>query len=1287
MTDEQTAEIRRRLDEDLSLDAFEDDYLPQEEAATQFFQDLFVQVLNFDETPSALGDTTWQDLKVHKWRDAARAKSARLFAEYRNFRVIYVELEKLTRTAERNSIQSLVRSKRSDGWAIDGSFLVVFHAEDEDIWHLVTPYEEDSDITTGRPVLRRYTLGEGETHRTVADRLAMMDASKPRRLADRVDEAFRVKPVTEDFYENYKATFETLSDELLDKDLEIEEADRYAHITLNRLMFFYYLQKKGWIGDRKDFVRWFHEQYEQSDDSDVFHEKWLSALFFEGMNKPEGESIDADLPDDIEEAVSGLAEMNGGLFQPTDLDENDTYLSDGALNSVIRGFLEQYNFTITEESPYDIDVAVDPAMLGKIYESLIAEQERGEAGIFYTPRVEVDLMCRISLYEQFCEHLDGLDTEDEQEIVEFIFSEPEEWTSDESFGADDLEEILHDLRIVDPACGSGAFLVGMKQVLSELYRKLGKQPDYERKEQIINENLYGVDIKDWAVRVAEFRLWLSLVEGEDELPDQRPVLPNFSFKLKVGDSLIQKLDGEFVSLDTVTRNLNGDTGDLLQELKELKREHFEGDSDLVDEIEEKQIELLRRHIDGLIESLSDDTAQQTLGGGLKDDSDPELEARIEDLERIRDAIDDAGDTQFFMWDIDFSDVMVEGGFDIVIGNPPYVQQEDIIDQGLHPDRLEQMEDDKVSDLKKAYKNDLVEMVEAAFDTKPYKRSDIYVYFYFKGIDLLRRGGTLSYITSNSWLDSGFGSKLQQGLLEHTSLDYIIGNVSKVSFEEADINTYITCCTRSDHGFLTGETKFIRVDRPFERIDLVSDFTPGVTGNIESDPIEVDSEILKFGKSDSLRTISIPHASLWRLGGGETRKVQGESIEEEFSMETGLSNHSTHIELENSDLEIPTGSYSQGRWGPYIDAPTLYFELWRDHSSKFDLLGNYGDFARGITSGANKFFFVPRPGEDNNTFSADFDSSEGELILHHKEDGREFRIDPQFWMRPIDDIPERFQNQYSCKYTTDQGDTLVPDLVLVRNREIKTSPIEPKHLSHVHIHIEQQRDKLSGLSVEDYVEFGEEERWGRTNKSLSNRSTCASRTPWYKQSIPEDPYILLLRNINAQYQYHYNPCAHKISDRFYYQSVSGDLSPGFVAGYLNSTLGWFMEETIGKSRGNTLEFNKPDYLQFPILVADERLQKKVEKRLDQLMERDTDIVFEEIGGYSPGDISLATVKKDRMELDELFFDFLDVNDTTREQIYKTLIVSARDRLMRQPDENPSLCETIAEHNQQYEYSRN
>ncbi|QSG02897.1 Eco57I restriction-modification methylase domain-containing protein [Natranaeroarchaeum sulfidigenes] len=1293
MTDEQTEEIRQRLDEDLSLDEFERDYRSTGEAATQFFQDLFVQVLNFEETTSPLGDATWQDIPVHEWPDTAPANAARLFAESGNFRVIYVELEKLTRTAERNAIQSLTRSDRTSGWAIEGSFLTVFHAPDEDIWHLVTPYEEGTDdITTGRPVLRRYTLGEGETHRTVADGLSSMDASKGR-LAERIDEAFRVKPVTEDFYENYKSAFDMLSKELRRKGLEIEDADRYAHTTLNRLMFFYYLQKKGWIGDRKDFVRWFHQQYEESDEEGVFHEKWLSALFFEGMNSLEGGEIDADLPSDVESAIAGLPYMNGGLFQPTEEDRYDTFLSDSALKSVIKEFLEQYNFTVTEESPYDIDVAVDPAMLGKIYESLIAEQERGEAGIFYTPRVEVDLMCRMALYEQFCDHANDLDAEGKQQIVEFIFSEPQDWDADGSGKTEQLESILHELRIVDPACGSGAFLVGMKQVVTELYRKLGTTPDYHLKEQIINENLYGVDIKDWAVRVAEFRLWLSLVEGEEQLPDQRPVLPNFSFKLKVGDSLIQKLDGEFVSLDTVTRTLDGDTGGLLTELKELKREHFAGEADRTQEIEEKQVELLKNHINGLIDNLSKNGSQQTLFGDTKDEqADDDVEERIEELKETRDAIDSAGATGFFMWDIDFSDVMVEGGFDIVIGNPPYVRQEDIIDQGIHPERLDEMDSGEVRNLKKQYKNDLVEFVEGTFDIKPYKRSDIYVYFYFKGIDLLRENGTLSFITSNSWMDIGYGKRLHEGLLKLTDLSYILGNTSEKSFEDADVNTYITIANRKQQEILANYTRFVSFSRPFFDYDFAGEYSEFLV-NPESgaERIGMDDETVQVSTSDGIRTVSLGHDSLWRLGGGSTKQIDDSDSEKVFSEEVGLVNNQAGISsYSGRSAALPTGSYDGGTWGRFIDSPTLYFSLWRDHGDRFTLLGDISEPEYGLKSGANKFFFVPRPGTENSRHQSEMDCSTGELLLHHKETGRDFRIEPEFWMQPIEEIPSRYHSQYNHKYTDDDGRTLVPDLILVKNREIKTSPIEPEHLNNVHIDIELSRPELESknANVLEYIEFGEESRWGRSSDGkLSNRSSLRNRNPeWYSQPSVRDPYVLLTRTFNAEFQFHYNPCGFQVADNFYFISTLGDFNPGYIAGYLNSTIGWFLEEVTGRSWTNTLRFDKPEYLILPIIKTNDEVQAQVESRLESLMERDMGHVFEELGAYNPDDVSLESVKSDRKALDSEFFDDLGIDEEQRLSLYKEVVRSARDRLMRQPDENPSLCETIAEHNPQYDYSR-
>lgn len=1123
-----------------------------------------------------------------------------------------------------------------------------------------------------------------------------MDAGKPGQLSARIDEAFRVQPVTESFYESYKDVFNTLSSELRQKGLELEDADEYAHITLNRLMFFYYLQKKGWIGGRKDFVRWFHDQYRDSSDSDCFHEKWLSALFFDGMNQPEGTSLQTgDFPDNVSQTISGFAYMNGGLFQRDDLDRGDIYLSDEALDKTIQSFLEQYNFTVTEESPYDIDVAVDPAMLGKIYESLIAEQERGEAGIFYTPRVEVDLMCRLSLYEQFCDHANDLDEDGKRRIVEFVFSEPQDWDPRDVGKTDRLEEILHSLRIVDPACGSGAFLVGMKQVITELYQKLDDGDgdvylNYSAKEQIINENLYGVDIKDWAVRVAEFRLWLSLVEGEHELPEQRPVLPNFSFKLKVGDSLIQKLDGEFVSLDTLTRTLDGNTGDLLTELKELKREHFEGEADRTQEIEKKQVELLQKHIDGLIDNLSKDGSQQTLFGDTKDDQTDDNKKRIEDLEEVRDTVNEAGNAGFFMWDIDFSDVMVEGGFDVVIGNPPYIRRERLYPQNINPERIDEYSDEKTKQLKEDHVADLREYVQNTYGLKTGKWSDLYVYFFFRGIDILRNNGTLQYITSNSWLDIGYGGTLQEGLLTNTEIRYILGNTAAKSFEDADVNTVITTLRKSTK-LTNTETAFCSFSQPYVDIELEETFEDFLAANPDSiENINLDEEPLKLATHDVFRTTTASRGALWRLGGGSTNQPDSEG-EYTFSETAGVDDLQMIVESfgrkQAGQIQL-VGSYDRGKWGKFIDAPKLYFDIWQDNNDKFDLMGDLSEPHLGIMSGANKFFFVPRPGTENTTYSADMDSSTGELVLEHKDTNREFRIEPEFWMRPLSEIPNRYHDQYDHIYTYNK-ERLVPNLILVKNREIKTSPIEPKHLNSVHVHISENRNNLStkGRSALKYIKFGEEARWGRTNKALSERTNLSRRDPWYSQPTISDPYILLTRFINAEFQYHYNPCAHPVADNFYYLPVGDKVDPGFLAGYMNSTLGWFMIEVSGRSWTNTLRFDKTEYQQVPILSnGDESIDADVEARLNTLMGRDSANVFEELGAYNPDAIFLETISEERLELDSALFDLLDFSTEQRIELYKEMIRLVRDRLMRQPDENPSLCETIAKHNPQYDYSR-
>ncbi len=1250
MTNKQTTEIRRRLDEDLSLDQFERDYRSTGEAATQFFQDLFVQLLNFEETTSPLGDATWQDVPVHEWPNTARANAARLLAESGNFRVIYVQLEKLTRTAERNAIQSITRSDRTSGWAIEGSFLAVFHAPDEDIWHLVTPYEEGTDnITTGRPVLRRYTLGEGETHRTVANALSSMDASEGR-LAERIDEAFRVKPVTEDFYRNYKSAFDMLSQELRNEGMEIEDADRYAHTTLNRLMFFYYLQKKGWIGDRKDFVRWFHEAYERSDENEVFHEKWLSTLFFDGMNNPDEKNINEDLPSEVKSVISSLPYMNDGLFQPTKEDKRETYLSDSALKSVIEEFLEQYNFTVTEESAYDINVAVDPAMLGKIYESLIAEQERGEAGIFYTPRAEVDLMCRAGIYQEVTNKL----SIDSDLATRLLFTSQEEYDqndlSDQT--VNEVKQVLQNLRIVDPACGSGAFLIGTLRVISELYEKLGTKIDYNSKKNIVEQNIYGVDIKEWAVRVAEFRLWLSLVEDLHEIPESRPVLPNFGFKLRVGDSIVQG-GGSGISLDSLERSPSDDVRKILPELRQKKEEFYRGKNASSGEIQTFQEELITKHLDHLIENLRQSSKQSTLTGGVMDNSDDSSrEHRIERLQRIKTEFSTA--TGAFFWDLDFAEVMLGGGFDIVVGNPPYVEQSEIISQHYSQEHLETFDDDRQETLKRKYKSSLRSYVDQAFDHTPPESSDLYVYFFYRGLDVLRNGGTVVYVTSNSWLDVKYGSDLQGKLLEESSVEYIFDNRGQRTFEEADINTIISVLEK-DNEKLDEGTTFSAFYRPYASCiepEIVGDVFRGTPSGNHYD-LQFGGEHLDIVINDYFRNVKIAQADLWTLGGGEVSK-------------RGT------LDSDTSTNMTPSGSYSDGKWGRFLRAPDIYFQVLNNVKDRLTTVGELATIERGFTTGANKFFYLPKPGTSNRNFSGEFNSQTGELLLSPKDDDKRarfqnqgfttgdpmFRIEKEYWMHKVEEteIPEK-----SITYESD-GQIWVPNYVVKSPKEINTLSVQLEGLSFVVLLVDDAKSTLQN-GVSEYINWGEQyepKRYG----VYSERKTCADRNPWY-QLDPKQARIFWIKSTNEEHYTPFSKLPLYVDQRIYMLKPKANIDLSLAA-VMNSHLVSLVKEVegrlnMGEGVLDTAVYEVPSY---PVVDASGLSKTQREALTEFILDNNSQItdVWDELGADQYDNVDLENVRSDRRKLDSILLtDILGLSENDQREIYQGLLRLVHERL--------------------------
>lgn len=1226
--EEQVLEIQNRLDE-LAEQDFSDHYLPEGEARTQYFQDIFVQLLNFDETPSELGDTMWQDLPVNEWTKDAKARSARLFAKAGTFRVVYVELEKMTRIAERNVIQNLTASERTSGWARDGAFLSIFHDPDEDVWHLVTPYEEESDdITDGRPVLRRYTLGRGEKHRTVSEGLAKMDASQSGVLSTRVYEAFRVKPVTENFYNDYKDAFDTLTSELRRKGFEIEDADRYAHMTLNRLMFFYYLQKKGWIGGRKEFIRWFHQQYQDSDDQNVFHEKWLTALFFDGMNQPEGREIKADLPVNVESAIAGIPHMNGGLFQPTEEDQRDTFLSDSVLDSVIHGFLEQYNFTVTEESPYDIDVAVDPAMLGKIYESLIAREERDDAGIFYTPRTEVDVMCRVALVEQLRESIDGAEAQDQHRIIEFVFSESSNWQFDSEAETSKFRQVLEEIDIVDPACGSGAFLVGMLQVLTEAYKKLGDDINYSVKENIINNNLYGVEIKDWAVRVAEFRLWLSLMEGEDDIPPERPVLPNFDLNLQIGDSIVQKIGGEWVSID-VARG-SGDTAiqGRLDELKELETAYFEGSNVSKAEVQESRRDLIKAHIDNLIDNATTDGEQVTFSGESIDEQENTENLDIERLRAAKDKLNSAVEEGAIIWELAFPEVMIKGGFDIVIGNPPYLSGSEIVDQSYSQERLELMDDDVVEDIEQRYRDDLEAYVERTFDLSIDQTSDYYLYFFFRGIDIAKPGGTVALITSNTWLDVDYGETLQEGLLTLTELRYVFENRAVRSFVDADVNTAITVANRhkNEDRALISAPSFISFVQPYSEVftpkwakkfftnpsssgksgtDIVDELADTIQQSnkeeqddqFTSDTIQLRGELLHRLQTPVGRRVSAGADALWRFGGGETTEAKT---------------------LDGNKFVEPLKSYEKEEWGGlFIRAPDILYEVLDECGDMFTTLTD-DEVEMYLKTGADKFFFVNK-----------IEDVGDELVqIENREYGDEFVVENEF-VEPL----IKSSSQLSDIRITDDDFTDIRVVVIPPDTDI------------------------SQYQIQDYVEYGEE-------KEYDEMWRTSRQDPWWKpapRSLEGAP-LILPRTHNDNHRVFYNPERY-ITNRFYRATVD-DEQAKFFATMLNSTFSSIFFEVFGKVGlgGGALSTYKPSYRKLPIVSAEHITDEDIPDAATEMFEREIESLFKELGAKGPEKITLSSVKDDRRELDQFVMgEVLGLTEEQQVAVYQGALRLVKQRI--------------------------
>ena len=518
--------------------------------------------------------------------------------------------------------------------------------------------------------------------------------------------AFDVETVTDKFFADYQRVFAQVENAVEGvSENELEARRLYTQRLFNRLMFLRFIEKKGWLtynGDR-DYLRALFYATEAETDENFLNDR-LYWAFFNGLGTPGGS------PNDQPEIVERRGEvpfLNGGLFEMQDYDErNAVHIPNEQFDEILKLF-ERYNFTVTESTPLDVEVAVDPEMLGKVFEELVTG--RHDTGSYYTPRPVVSFMCRESL--KIC--LQNKTDETEDCLKKFV----DDGDATEIRDPEKVLEVLQMLRICDPACGSGAYLLGMMSELLRLREALfqSNQIDsttiYQRKLDIIQQNLYGVDKDEFAVNIAMLRLWLSLaVDYEGDTPEP---LPNLDYKVAIGDSLT----GPTPSTEQI-----GFAGPLIQE------------------IQEHQAEYLVTH------------------------NDPEKQRLREAIAELKEQIQGWQENpEGLIWEVEFPEVFQEGGFDIVIGNPPYVRQEKII----------------------PIKPILKKLFPEVFTGK----TDLYVYFYKRGAELLRKRGILTYISSNTFLRVEYGKKLRKYFTDEVCLHKIL-NFGSVPVFKAGVDTCV-----------------------------------------------------------------------------------------------------------------------------------------------------------------------------------------------------------------------------------------------------------------------------------------------------------------------------------------------------------------------------------------------------------------------------------------------------------------------------------------------------------------
>lgn len=754
-------------------------------------------------------------------------KEARFLGSCENLELSVFEL-KVNGSAERKISQARDGFRIMKEYQVYRALMAYFSDEDQNwrfsLMQMTPDLNEKGKVITKISNPRRYSFYLGPDAKTKTAENFLIRKGKTNDFNDLLDR-FNVEIVTREFYQNYKKLFDRLLNHLKsDKAFNVFTAKHglkleiFAKKLLGQIVFIYFLQKKGWLGAKKGdnisngdkrFLRNLFEKCKQN--SQNFFNEYLEYLFYECLNKLP-ERAGSFYRDKFECQIPFL---NGGLFEPVnDYNWKEEFVNipneifSASDESGILDIFDIYNFTIDENTPDDQEVSVDPEMLGKVFENLLEDNIRKGQGAFYTPREIVHYMCHESLIN-YLDSNSNIGRKTAEEYVKYFdIEESIKIATGWEEQMIELDELMKNIKVCDPACGSGAYLVGMLNEIIKLRylfrmfnQKLPQKTLYDLKKETIQNCLYGVDIDPGAVDIAKLRFWLSIVVDEN-IEDIEP-LPNLDFKIMQGNSLLEdlvigdsiikfnfdgrkKIDGrtkekkEAVHISGFQAKLILDESDtLVEKLEKYHTEYFN-----INDPEKKK--MLKRKIDNIEDELIQSKCQEEIRDAESHIQNNPNDSRkvLKNTERVL-AVKEVLNKwkkdhlrPFFPWKLHFSEVFnrENGGFDVVIANPPYIDSESMV------------------------KGDQAYIREAI--QKKYKWTkgnwDIYIAFFELGFNLLDKTGTLTFITPDKWISKPFGDELRKGTINNL---FIILRAGRKVFESANVDSIISFFSKKEHSEL------------------------------------------------------------------------------------------------------------------------------------------------------------------------------------------------------------------------------------------------------------------------------------------------------------------------------------------------------------------------------------------------------------------------------------------------------------------------------------------------------